>query len=129
MKKFVCVVLAVLLFCVVLAGCTSFFSKGSFAGSFSQGGSSMKAKFSSFNGERGARFSLKQGDKVSVKYELSCEDGTLALTLEDKDGNVLYTNTEDSGTIDITASSDQKYTLRVTGVKAKGSYDISWSGN
>jgi len=89
----------------------------------------MNARFTSFNGDRGAYITLKQSDRISIKYALACEDGTLTLTFENKDGIVLFTNSETTGTEVITVDSDQRYILRLTGKKAKGSYDISWSIN
>ena len=130
MKKKICIILTALLFCTTLTGCTSFFSIGSAVGlSGSQHGTVMNARFSSLNGSRGARFKLDQGDTIRINYELVCEDGSLTLTFEDKDGNILFTNSETTGVKDITVETSQRYTLRLTAVKAKGSYDLTWSVN
>ena len=122
--------LTVLLTVITLTGCTSFFSIGTTVGfTGSQHGTVMNARFNSFNGARGARFKLEQGDTIRINYDLVCEEGSLTLTFEDRDGNILFTNSEKAGVEDITVSSGQKYTIRLTAVKAKGSYDMSWSVN
>jgi len=129
MKKLILTAISVLLLCALLTGCVSYFSNGSFSGSYSQSGTKVKANFSSMNGERGATIPLKQGDKISITYDLACEDGALTLTFETKDGTVLFTASELSGVEVITADADQRYTLRIKAEKAKGSYDVSWSVN
>ena len=122
--------LTVLLTIITLTGCTSFFSIGTSVGlSGSQHGTIMNARFTSFNGARGARFKLDQGDTIRLNYSLVCEEGSMTLTFEDRDGNILFTNSEMSGVEDITVSSSQKYTIRLTADKAKGSYDLSWTVN
>ena len=129
MRKSLILAIAIVLLCAVLTGCTSYFFSGVETGySGSQYGTVMNGHFGSFNGEKGARFSLKQGDRISISYSLSCESGTLTLTFEDKSGAVLFQNSDPSGTEDITADADQAYTLRITADSAKtGSYDITWS--
>lgn len=130
MKRIISMITTILLLFVALTGCASFFSNATVTGfSGSQHGTVMKASFSSFNGDKGAYIPLKEGDKISIKYELTCEDGALTLSFEDKSGNVLFTNSETAGTEEITADIGQRYTLRLTGAKAKGRYDVSWSIN
>ena len=130
MRKRIFAIITVFLFCAILAGCTSFYSKGTFKGfSGSQYGTSMNAKFSYFNGERGARISLKQGDRISIKYDINCDEGRLTLAFEDKNGNTLFTAADAAGTETVTVDSDGKYTLQLTGADAKGNYTLSWDIN
>jgi len=130
MKKAIVVSLLLVISCVIITGCTSFFSSGSVTGfSSSQHGTVMNARFKSFNGVRGARFKLSQGDIVRIKYELNCEDGSLTLTFEKKDGSILFSTTDTVGTEEISVDSNERYTIRLTGQKARGSYNLSWTVN
>ncbi|MCL2884258.1 MAG: hypothetical protein FWF49_02075 [Oscillospiraceae bacterium] len=127
MKKVIGFAALVCVLCVAMTGCTSFFSSGLVKGfSGSEYGTKMNAHFSYFNGDRGAYIPLKQGDTISITYNLTCTAGTMTLTFEDKDGNLLFTNADAIGTGEVTADATQTYTLRLTGVGAQGSYAISW---
>ena len=88
-----------LLISIVLTGCANFFDNGVVRGfSGNQYGTGMKARFDYFDGNRGARFPLKQNDTISIKYDLACEEGTLTLTFEDSAGTVFFTNSAAAGT-------------------------------
>lgn len=95
-----------------------------FAGS--KTGNKMNGSFQYFDGNEDKKINLSKDEIILVTYELKASEGELSLMILDADGKTLQNNVEEQGTLEFKADTEQKYTIRIHGVKAKGSYKVSW---
>lgn len=89
---------------------------------------SIEMSYSSFDGYKYKKFKLKQGDELNLNVEVTTEEGTLIISLADKNNNELFKveNPIKSITETIKIEKDSTYTLKIEG-KHKGSYKITWN--
>jgi len=86
-----------------------------------------KASYKLFSDTESKRIKADKGEIIHLEYASEVEKGSLSILLYDPDGNLiadLETNAE--GMKDVTASESGKYKLNITGVDAKGSFNIKW---
>lgn len=88
---------------------------------------SMEMSYSSFDGHKFNSIKLKKGDELNLNIEVITEEGTLKITLVDKNDNELFKveNPKESINKTIKIEKDSTYKVKVEG-KHKGSYKITW---
>lgn len=89
---------------------------------------SMEMSYSSFEGHKFNSFKLKEGDELNLNIEVITKEGTLKISLVDKNDNELFKieNPKESVKKVIKIEKDSTYKLKVEG-KHKGSYKITWN--
>lgn len=88
---------------------------------------SMEMSYSSFDGHKFNSIKLRQGDELNLNIEVITKEGTLKITLVDKNDNELFKveNPKEPINKTIKIEKDSTYKIKVEG-KHKGSYKISW---
>lgn len=88
---------------------------------------SMESSYSSFNGHKFSSFKLEKGDELNLNIEVITKEGTLKITLIDKNDNELFKveNPKELITKTIKIEKDDTYKVKVEG-EHKGSYKIAW---
>ena len=82
-----------------------------------------------FDGVERMSFRAEKGDKIQLDFDLQVEEGSLAINLEDPDGNQVWSMTyqEDAQeSASLNAPQNGRYYLRVEGEAAEGGYEIGW---
>lgn len=87
---------------------------------------SISAKFQYFNGMENGKLDLKEGEEISISYELNAVNGKLEINVLDANKKVMVTRKNIKGKIHLKAKKTQKYIIQVKGMKAKGAYSINW---
>ncbi|MBM7872156.1 major membrane immunogen (membrane-anchored lipoprotein) [Clostridium pascui] len=89
---------------------------------------SMEMSYSSFDGHKFNSIKLKEGDELNLNIEIVTKEGTLKITLVDKNDNELFKieNPNELISKKIKIEKDSTYKLKVEG-KHKGSYKITWN--
>ncbi|MBS3754021.1 MAG: hypothetical protein KGY46_11645, partial [Anaerolineales bacterium] len=69
------------------------------------------------------------GDKIQLDIDVQVEEGSLAINLEDPEGNQVWMRTyqedvEESASL--SAPESGRYYLRMVGEATEGGYEISW---
>lgn len=86
-------------------------------------------RYNYFDGVERMSFRAEAGDKIQLDIDVQVEEGSLAINLEDPDGNEAWSKTyqEDAeGSASMIATEKGRYHLRVAGEETEGGYEISW---
>lgn len=88
---------------------------------------SIKMSYSSFEGYKYRKLKLKEGDELNLNIEVTTKEGTLIISLTDKDDNEVFKveNPVEPIAETIKIEEDSTYTLKIEG-EHKGSYNITW---
>jgi len=86
-------------------------------------------RYNYFDGVERMSFRAEEGDKIQLDIDVQVEEGSLAINLEDPDGNQVWTRTyqedvEESASL--SAPERGRYYLRMVGEATEGGYEISW---
>lgn len=105
---------------LILTGCGFSFK---FSSSSSEG--KMKGTFTSLTGTKTKSYELKEGDTITIDYEIEVKEGTLTAAFIDSSGNEIVSfKPNTSGKIDIEIEKNDTYEIVVKGSEADGSYNI-----
>jgi len=127
-RKFLLTLLFVVFLGTTVLGCSaaSSLKKGWVETS---GLSHTNARYNYFDGVERMSFRAGEGDKIQLDVDIQVEEGSLALYLEDPDGNQIWArafqeDAEESASLN--APQKGRYHLKVEGKAAEGGYEISW---
>ena len=128
MRRNMLLTLLVVLLGTVLLGCsaTSSLKRGWVETS---GLSHTNVRYNYFDGVERMSFRAEKGDKIQLDFDLQVEEGSLAINLEDPDGDQVWSMTyqedaEESASLN--APENGRYYLRVEGKATEGGYEIDW---
>lgn len=89
--------------------------------------SEIKGSYSSLTDKKETSIELKEGDTITLSYDITLKSGTFSAVFVDSSENVLFTfepNTD--GTMEITVDKDDTYNIKIEAEDAKGSYEFQW---
>ncbi len=85
-----------------------------------------RARFYLFSGTKERAFDVESGDRVGIQWNMDLERGRLFLEVEPPgDGSV--TTCSEPREIEFVAPVDGRVRVKVTGEKARGSYEVRWN--
>ena len=90
----------------------------------------MSAKFTYLKGTKSKTIRLKEGDVLTLDYDVSLKKGALVIALEGPQGDTKkeeIVEEDKKGQFVVTSSGDSKYAVKITGDWATGSYDVRWT--
>lgn len=117
--------------------CTSIFFIGCTGGSSIQikcsennTKNSMEMKYSKFKGNKFTQIDLKEGEELTLNFDVETKEGELSVLLTDKEGNELFkeTNPNESLSKTISINKTGKYKVMVQG-NHSGNFKVSWDIN
>ncbi|MGI6358304.1 MAG: hypothetical protein ACOX2K_06410 [Bacillota bacterium] len=111
----------------LLSGCASHMRIG-YAGAERRG--SMTARYAYCRQTRAQTVHLREGDDLTLEYDLKVKSGELALSISDPDGEVVWQGEFDQDareSLTFTAQQDGAYRVQLQVKGARGSYRVSWS--
>ena len=91
------------------------------------GSNSFNASFMYFDGSKTKILHLQKNQEVTFDYNMSNKKGDLNFSIIDPNGKAIFKSTDKIGKYNFTAGDSANYTIKVTGKKAKGSYNFSWN--
>lgn len=124
MHKKVISIITVIIGVIFISGCSSNVKVG-YIGSNTN--NKMTGAFKYFNGTESNKEKFNAGDEVTITYSFELEEGELKLVVEDKDGNEVVSESDNSGEVTFEVSKTERYVISVIGTKAKGNFDIAWN--
>jgi hypothetical protein len=88
----------------------------------------LKASYAYFNGREFRKINMEAGQTVTFIYSSTVTGGELTMRVLDSEGKEsIKLETGESGVNAIVVGQAASYTLEITGVKTKGSYDVKWT--
>lgn len=122
---------------VPLAGCWSFFQRGSYSSGVGVAcsGSNEPGRIAHdcrrFDGVRGRYFHADAGATIAVEYSLDVAAGRVRVLLRDPEETPLWERSHGDGTHDgsttVEAPASGRYEVRVEGQEVEGRYAVTWS--
>ncbi|MDD3947352.1 MAG: PPC domain-containing protein [Clostridia bacterium] len=94
--------------------------------------SQMSMRYEYFDGYKQRIIKIKDGETKTMAIEITSESGRLDLYVaknNEIDNAVFFRENISAGSYTATLAEAGKYTIRVTAVKHKGSYKITWDSN
>ncbi|MGN1207087.1 MAG: PKD domain-containing protein [Eubacteriales bacterium] len=125
MKRTLCCALAcLLLFALVSCGTTGYVTVKSVE---SRNANGFSMRYEKFDGVKRETVTVKEGTTMELKVSVTTEAGTLAISVEHKDGTVAYRGTElPSSEFSVVLSDAGTYTVTLTAEDHRGAYAFSW---
>ena len=90
---------------------------------------SKSARYQLFSGVKRGSFDAKAGEMIVLEYAVEVQEGTLALSLNDPDGEALWSATFEERRTDevrVEATQDGRYGVVIEGESTRGSFEVAW---
>ncbi len=124
MKKFISVIIAILIIVLCVSGCTN--GGYSTIKSVEKGTSKYwQMSYEKFNGNKKYTLKSSEDGEHTFNIEIITNSGTLGLTIKDEDGTSIYNGNElPSSSFEVKANGKGKYTIEAKANNHNGSFNI-----